>query len=217
MRASAHSATPSRAWTPQPAPREPNADRRLEKLRKYQELDQQLKAMKADPETQEIVERPMKRVKIDDLVSIPHNRPGDAKSTFRMFEIDSDEEMEVDEEVEIRSNVFETSENNETPKMPEAPAKSMEIKPAVEIPQPVATPAAPKVDNVYDFKWNVAEKETTVEMVRPQKESEVFQWPTLKPRTKPALEGREADFAAATFVYGLAYFEKHGAVPEGLF
>ncbi|KXS94539.1 hypothetical protein AC578_7493 [Pseudocercospora eumusae] len=222
MRASAHSATPSRAWTPQPAPREPNADRRLEKLRKYQELDQQLKAMKADPETQEIVERPMKRVKIDDLVSIPHNRPGDAKSTFRMFEIDSDEEMEVDEEAEVRSNVFETSENNETPKAPEAPAKSAESKPVVEIPQaeipqPAAPPAPPKINSVYDFKWTVAEKETTVEMVRPQKESEVFHWPTLKPRTKPALEGREADFAGATFVYGMAYFEKHGTVPEGLF
>ncbi|EME83123.1 uncharacterized protein MYCFIDRAFT_215198 [Pseudocercospora fijiensis CIRAD86] len=213
MRASAHSATPSRAWTPQPAPREPNADRRLEKLRKYQELDQQLRAMKADPETKEIVERPMKRVKIDDLVSIPHNRPGDAKSTFRMFEIDSDEEMEVDEDVETRSNVFETSESNETPKVPEAPVKRAEITPAVEIPQP----AAPKIHNVYDFKWTVGRSETTVEMVRPQKENEVFQWPTLQPRTKPPLEGREAYFAAATFAYGMAFFEKHGAVPAGLF
>lgn len=201
--------TPARAWTPQPAPREPNADRRLEKLRKFKELDEQLKAMKKDPETKDIVERPMKRVKIDHLVSIPHNRPGDSKSTFRMFEIDSDEEMEVDEEVEERSNVFENSTQEETPKALEAPARSTESGTAVEAEKP-KTAQKTGSNTYYKFNWSNTDTETIVEMINPKKAAKVFRWESFGPRTTSHLAGAEMEAAAAKFAYGMAQFEATG-------
>nr|POF15355.1 hypothetical protein CFP56_42244 [Quercus suber] len=47
-----------------------------------------------------------KRVKVSDLVTLPHHRPGESSSTFRVPDIDSDGEMEVDEDVPVRSKPF---------------------------------------------------------------------------------------------------------------
>ncbi|KJX96022.1 hypothetical protein TI39_contig844g00016 [Zymoseptoria brevis] len=97
---------PRRAWDPKPLPRDPNADSRLEKLRAYHEAKDHLHNLQKDEEIKEMTQHRTKRVKIDDLVAIPHNRPGDASGTFRMYDADSDDEMEVEEDCEVRENIF---------------------------------------------------------------------------------------------------------------
>ena len=54
-----------------------------------------------------------KRVKVDSLAWIPHHRPGESSGTFRVPDIDSDDEMEVDETIPERSNVFAEAEEME--------------------------------------------------------------------------------------------------------
>lgn len=84
-----------------------------------------------------------KRVKIDDLLYIPHNRPGDPSGTFRVYDDDSDDEMEVDEDVELRKNVFEEVTMDEpSPSKPQglsqskrqdsSPSKKKELQAAVQ-------------------------------------------------------------------------------------
>ncbi|GIZ42412.1 hypothetical protein CKM354_000568500 [Cercospora kikuchii] len=133
---SRYSHTPQRIWSQTPQPKDTNADRRLEKLRKFKELDAQLQAMKQDEEVKQMTERPLKRVKVDTLVKIPHNRPGDASGTFRMPDIDSDDEMEVDADQETRSNIFDVSAEEET-------AATLKATPAA--PAPIAPAPAPAV------------------------------------------------------------------------
>lgn len=98
-----------------PKPKEPNADARLAKLERMRVLQMELEELKRDEDIKEMEAHSVhrrKRVKVDDLVSIPHNRPGDSQSTFRVPDVDSDDEMEVDSEVQERSNVFEELEDN---------------------------------------------------------------------------------------------------------
>lgn len=110
-------------------PREPNADSRLAKLNHYNEIKEQMKSLEKDEEIREMTAgHRTKRVKIDDLVYIPHNRPGDPSGTFRVYDDDSDDEMEVDEDVELRKNVFEEIiEDPSPPKKQERP-KQTELK-----------------------------------------------------------------------------------------
>lgn len=70
-------------------------------------MKEHMQSLEKDEEIREMVVHRTKRVKIDDLLYIPHNRPGDPSSTFRVYDDDSDDEMEVDEAVELRKNVFE--------------------------------------------------------------------------------------------------------------
>ena len=71
-------------------------------------MKQKLKELEEDEEINDIIERPVKRVKVDELAEIPHRRPGDFASTFRVPDVDSDGEMEVDEEdIVYKKNVFE--------------------------------------------------------------------------------------------------------------
>lgn len=110
--------TPSRlrAWVHPPTPREPNADERLAKLNHYNELKEHVQTLEKDEDIKEMTAaHRTKRVKIDDLVSIPHNRPGDPSSTFRVYDDDSEDEMEVDEAVELRKNVFEEVSTQDEP------------------------------------------------------------------------------------------------------
>ncbi|PPJ54769.1 hypothetical protein CBER1_04023 [Cercospora berteroae] len=144
---SRYSHTPQRIWSQTPQPKDTNADRRLEKLRKFKELDAQLKELQQDEEVKQMTERPLKRVKVDTLVKIPHNRPGEASGTFRMPDIDSDDEMEVDADQETRSNIFDVSAEEETavtPKAtPAAPAPIAHAPAVTAAPPPPPAPAAP--------------------------------------------------------------------------
>ncbi|CAK1357202.1 unnamed protein product [Cercospora beticola] len=146
---SRYSHTPQRIWSQTPQPKDTNADRRLEKLRKFKELDAQLQALKQDEEVKQMTERPLKRVKVDTLVRIPHNRPGEASGTFRMPDIDSDDEMEVDADQETRSNIFDVSAEEEpvaatTPKAtPAAPAPVAAAPTVTAAPPPPPASAAP--------------------------------------------------------------------------
>ena len=108
------------AWEKQvstPKPREPNADVRLAKIQRMRELQNELKKLQEDADIQDMEAHSVhrrKRVKIDNLAVIPHNRPGDSASTFRVPDIDSDDEMEVDDSVTERTNVFESIEEEES-------------------------------------------------------------------------------------------------------
>jgi hypothetical protein len=159
-----------------PKPKEPNADVRLAKLQQLQELEakakqaqqeaDKLKAemnrMKQDADIREIEAHSVhrrKRVKVDHLKVIPHNRPGDSSSTFRVPEIDSDDEMSVDEDVEEDSNVFEELEKRyeqaqqQTPVQP--PIPTMTQTPRTVEQQPMFT--FPNVGNKPD-NYHVSEE-----------------------------------------------------------
>lgn len=114
--------TPSRAWEHPTAPRETNADERLKKVHMVTEMRKKLKELEQEMETGDVAPRPAKRIKVTDAAEIPHRAPGDSLSTFRVPDVDSDDEMEVDEEVEMKTNVFEASQVEEVQKeMEESP------------------------------------------------------------------------------------------------
>lgn len=96
----------SRRTTTPSRPRESNADARAEKMSHYLQLKHQLAKMNEDAEIKEMESHRRKRVKVDTLAYIPHNRPGESSGTFRVPDIDSDDEMEVDISVPERTNVF---------------------------------------------------------------------------------------------------------------
>lgn len=109
----ANSAPPLHRWQTPQKPREPNADKRLarmqilEHLKKQREkMEEEINRLSAEQEADGIDTRKMKRVKVDNLVYIPHNQPGDAAGTFRVPDWDSDDEMDVLEDVPERPNVF---------------------------------------------------------------------------------------------------------------
>ncbi len=89
---------------------EPNADARKAKLDRMRALQKELEELEEDEDIKEMQSHRRKRVKVDHLVTIPHNLPGDSSSTFRVPEVDSDDEMEVDYDVEERSNIFDEAE-----------------------------------------------------------------------------------------------------------
>ncbi|KAK1048392.1 hypothetical protein LTS16_004576 [Friedmanniomyces endolithicus] len=97
-----------RARTITPAvPAETNADRRFEKAERLRKLQKELAELNKDVDIIEMESHRRKRVKVDDLKYIPHNRPGESSGTFRVPDIDSDDEMEVEMSFPERSNVFE--------------------------------------------------------------------------------------------------------------
>lgn len=143
----------STAATSTPRPAQPNADMRFEKLERMKKLQRELEELKQDEDIIEMESHKRKRVKVDNLVYIPHNRPGDSKGTFRVPDIDSDDEMEVDESVPERTNVFEEAARQEPePEEVEAAAPAVEIMaPAAEA---VAPAAAAEVVAPAASKWN---------------------------------------------------------------
>ena len=104
------------AWEKQPRmqkPKEPNADARAAKVEHYMQMKRELERLKQDADIKEIEAHSVhrrKRVKIDELAVIPHNRPGDPSGTFRMPEPDSDDEISVDEDFEETMNVYTATE-----------------------------------------------------------------------------------------------------------
>jgi hypothetical protein len=131
-------------------PRDPNADKRYAKLERKRQLERELEQLKRDADIIEMESHRRKRVKVDNLAFIPHNRPGDAEGTFRVPDIDSDDEMEVDDDVPERTNVFEeASEITATPAPTTAsPAKQFNFPSATTPPvvqQPAPSDAFPTV------------------------------------------------------------------------
>ena len=129
------------AWEKKPRVKEPNADTRLAKIRQADFYRRKLAELEKDEE----VLRKVKRVKVDHLAEIPHNRPGDPSSCFRVPDIDSDDEMEVDEDVEERRNIFSASQppapQAETPAPPQLPAQQVTspLPPTPQLPAQQAT------------------------------------------------------------------------------
>lgn len=160
--AQANTPTPRRpyAWERNSAtakPREPNADARLAKIQRIRDLERQLSELKEDVEVQEIESHSVhrrKRVKIDDLASIPHNRPGDSAGTFRVPEPDSDDEIEVEDSMDVDSTIFEEGEKSAVPTSQAAKVTESSSTPQITTPTPVqasktgnsaaAAPQAPK-------------------------------------------------------------------------
>ncbi|CZT17320.1 uncharacterized protein RCC_03154 [Ramularia collo-cygni] len=136
-----------RAWVRPAMPREPNADSRLAKLNHYNQMKDHVQSLEKDEELREMVARHRtKRVKIDDLVYIPHNRPGDPSGTFRVYDDDSEDEMEVDEDVELRKNVFDEVPGELSPskKVERQPAVPKQHKNPVEAADQTPKPRAPE-------------------------------------------------------------------------
>lgn len=128
-------------WETPIKPKEPNADKRLARMQQLEKLKAEKQAMEAEiarlaaeQEADGIDTRKRKRVKVDELAYIPHNKPGDAIGTFRVPDWDSDDEMEVDEEVPVRKNVF----------VANAEQKSGLEAPKPPFPQTFETPALPQ-------------------------------------------------------------------------
>lgn len=139
--------TPLREWDRTPLPRLPNADSRLEKLNMYNRLKQKMKELQEDEELEDVIERPIKRVKVDELAEIPHRLPGDPKSTFRMPDPDTDGEMEIDEEIEEKGNVFEASQAADKQKESQIQQPAHNGMHAMRDVTPVT--AAPKTKNLW--------------------------------------------------------------------
>ena len=117
------------AWertAPRPRAKHPDADARLAKILRMRDLEKELERLKHDADLQGLEAPRVKRVKVDNLAAIPHNRPGESTGTFCAPDIDSDDEMEVDEKVEERSNVFQEREGESVraiqSQQPSAPA-----------------------------------------------------------------------------------------------
>jgi hypothetical protein len=132
MRNATDPPTPAVSRTAPSTPYDKNDYARIRRLREIEELASQHNAMKAKldklraEQAAEAATQPRKtkRVKIEHLKEIPHNLPGEPSGSFRLPEIDSDDEMEVDEDVEVIENPF-TAADDETPEETQAsPAKT---------------------------------------------------------------------------------------------
>lgn len=116
-----------------PTPRDPNADRRILRVREIEHLrarqkrdEEELARLEAERAAD--MPRKTKRVKVDHLKVIPHNRPGDSEGSFRVPDWDSDEEMEVDEDAELIDNLFDK--NEEDKQMTEHPPSNTQTSTA---------------------------------------------------------------------------------------
>ncbi|KAI7468542.1 hypothetical protein KC351_g13579 [Hortaea werneckii] len=106
-----------------------NADRRFEKMERMRRLQRELEELQKDEDIREMESHRRKRVKVDDLQWIPHNRPGEGSGTFRVPDWDSDDEMEVEIDVPLRTNVFEeVKEKEPEPVKAPSPVKQSSMK-----------------------------------------------------------------------------------------
>lgn len=184
-------ATPSfKRFTPV-APHDPNADRRIQRVREIEHLRAQQRQneealARLEAEQQADAPRKTKRVKVDQLKEIPHNRPGEGSGSFRVPDWDSDDEMEVDEDAELIDNPFaaaaEEEKEAEHVKAPEPVKEKMKqpvkelVKEPVKTAQPVKeqqhvieAPKAPTPELIAD---NSGDSDSDLEL----------EWPELPPR-----------------------------------
>jgi len=85
-------------------------------MQQLRSVQKQLEELKKDEDVIEMESHRRKRVKVDDLEFIPHNRPGDSEGTFRVPDWDSDDEIEVSESVPEKKNVFQSQAEHPTPR-----------------------------------------------------------------------------------------------------
>ncbi|KAI5367328.1 hypothetical protein Slin15195_G024550 [Septoria linicola] len=213
------SATPTRVWSQQPPPRDTNADRRLGKLRKFQELNEELEAMKKDEEIQQITERPLKRVKIDHLVKIPARRPGESSGTFRMFDVDSDDEMEVDADEAVRSNIFEVSATEDSSvnaasknaaSTPAVEKRAKETTPAVATPAPAPAPALTPAPAASAATPVPTAPKVAAETAVPEVPAITFEFPSVGLLPEGTTNDMDNAYLAAKFAYGFQHWQATG-------
>lgn len=126
----------------------PMPDRGLEKFRRMRNAQREVRMLSEDDDIRDFIERQaqpaprLKRVKVDKLIKIPHNRPGESSGTFRVPDLDSDDEMEVDEDCPERSeNMFSSPAPATTSAPTTTPAPTTTLVPAT-TPAPATTQAA---------------------------------------------------------------------------
>jgi hypothetical protein len=110
---------------------------KLARLRAQQQADQ------AEEDAQP---RKRKRVKLEHLKSVPHNLPHEPSGSFRVPEVDSDDEMEVDDDASVIENIFTTADDEETTPRQLSPVKNnlfAAATPAVTFERPAAKTASP--------------------------------------------------------------------------
>lgn len=182
-----------------PPPKEKNADVRLAKMRNLEYFRAQVKELEADPDVVDIeghsaIKR--KRVKVDHLAVIPHNRPGDSSSTFRVPDFDSDSEMSVDEDVEEMTNVFEESE-----------ATGMEGAGEKEASKEAGAKEAGPMEAVKEVEVNENADETVGQDQMAVPEKWVFDFPEVGARDpNHHMSEEESALASWKFEQGLAEF-----------
>lgn len=149
--------TPVVARTAPATPHDKNNYERIRRLREIEELKIQHEAMekklaklRAEQEAEaEAQPRKTKRVKIEHLKEIPHNRPGESSGSFRFPEADSDDEMTVDEDAELIDNAFDEEDTDEEPTPKHAsPAKAPAQTPAKAPANPFTAP--PPAASLFD-------------------------------------------------------------------
>ncbi|KAI6844016.1 hypothetical protein KC340_g1800 [Hortaea werneckii] len=114
-----------------------NADRRFEKMERMRRLQRELEELQKDEDIREMESHRRKRVKVDDLQWIPHNRPGEGSGTFRVPDWDSDDEMEVEIDVPLRTNVFEEVKEKEPEPEPEKVPSPVKQSSLLKQPSPI--------------------------------------------------------------------------------
>jgi hypothetical protein len=184
----------------------------VEKLRKFNELNKQLKALKDDEELNGMTEPPMKRVKVDDLVAIPHNKPGDVVSTFRVPDIDSDDEMDVDVDEELRANIFEM--NSTAASAKESPAKRSPVKAPLPTSQPksVVDPVQAPVQAPVPAPVPAPVEKPKESEPEPERPRMKFDWPNVAPLPPGQECNHNNTYAAAKFAFGYEHWVKTGEV-----
>ena len=204
--AKAQAAQPPRryAWEPKEHIRRPNADERIAMIREAEGLRRRLDyILEHEPGALRV-----KKVKVDHLPEIPHNRPGDSSSTFRVPEWDSDDEMEVDERVEVRTNIFSTPRppaQQDTTPIPQTQHAtttiSKEQQATTPLPQPPQLPAQQVTTPLPQAPAQEQQQQTS------RAEPPRFSFPSVAPRpTDYSVTEAYKQACGAHFAAGLAAF-----------
>lgn len=192
-------------------PADSNADRRYEKMERMRRLQRELEELKKDEDIIEMESHRRKRVKVDELQWIPHNRPGEGSDTFRVPDIDSDDEMEVDINVPLLENVFEKAQEAQEKRQPvrePSPVKKM-ASPVKKIASPVKKAASP-VKKAQEPVKEVVNAPVS-EFAFPSAGSE-FTFPSVGKRAPGSILSRaEEESCRSEFASGLqAFMELYG-------
>nr|POE53549.1 hypothetical protein CFP56_28771 [Quercus suber] len=116
----------------------------LLKYQRMRTLEREAEKLRNDQEIVEMSTHRRKRVKVSDLVTLPHHRPDESSSTFRVPDIDSDDEMEVDEDEPVRTNAFVMAQEQAQ----EQTAPEPRPKPAVQLTPASSPPVVQQTDVV---------------------------------------------------------------------
>jgi hypothetical protein len=157
MRGPNEPATPMPTRTAPTTPYDKNNYERIRRAREMEQLVVQAEAMaqklarlraqqQADQAEEDAQPRKRKRVKLEHLKSVPHNLPHEPSGSFRVPEVDSDDEMEVDDDASVIENIFTTADDEETTPRQLSPVKNnlfAAATPSVTFEKPAAKTASP--------------------------------------------------------------------------